>query len=334
MARAAHQGRPARGRDPFGGPIGTFAPGASPVLPPTLEVCRPVERGPGPEEFVMEDCVLVGVDGSEASLVALEWAMDEAARRGLGVHMLRAMSRPLYEPYAYQEFEAHEVATGKELERTRDELRARYPDVPVTACLSPDFPVPSLVAKRTNVLLRVVGLVGRGRLPGSKVGSTAYQVAAHAPGPVVVVGDEPAAALGEPEVLVGVDGVRDAQVPLKAAHIEARARGARIHAVHTWRYPSAPGDAASALADRALAEHGEQRRLAEALAGWRAEDPGQVYVAEVRHAGTVESLSRLSATADLLVVGARGRHGFPLLALGSVAHGVLHHAHCPVLVAR
>jgi len=284
----------------------------------------------------MEDRVLVGVDGSEPSRAALEWAMDEAVLRGLRVEVLRAMSRPLYEAYAGAAFERYESVARMELEQMQDDLRARYPDVPVTICLSAEFPVAALIAKRADVLLRVVGLRGRGGLPGSKVGSTAYQVAAHAPGPVVVVGDEPSVATAEREVLIGVDGVRDAQVPLKAGYVEARARGARIRAVHTWRHPSAmaPGDMMFPVHDRAIAEHDEQRQLAEALAGWKADDPEQTYIAEVRHAGAVETLSHLSATAELLVVGARGRHGFPLLALGSVAHGALHHAHCPVLIAR
>ncbi|OLZ65291.1 universal stress protein, partial [Streptomyces sp. IMTB 2501] len=39
-----------------------------------------------------------------------------------------------------------------------------------------------------------------------------------------------------------------------------------------------------------------------------------------------------SYEADLLVVGARRRHGHFGLQLGRVAHGVLHHAACPVAV--
>ena len=282
------------------------------------------------------DCVLVGVDGSDASLAALEWAMDEAVLRGLRVEILRSTSRPLYEPYAGEAYKAYEKAAHDGLEQAQDSARARHPGVAITTSVSTDFPVPALIAKRPDVLLRVVGLKGRGALPGSKVGSVAYQVAAHAPGPVVVVGGEPPAVTGEREVLVGVDGVRDAQVPLRAAYVEARARGARIRAVHAWRYPPrmAPGDMGFPVHDRVIAEHDEQRRLAEALAGWQADDPGQAYIAEVHHAGAVQTLSRLSAGTELLVVGARGRHGFPLLALGSVAHGVLHHARCPVLIAR
>ena len=38
--------------------------------------------------------------------------------------------------------------------------------------------------------------------------------------------------------------------------------------------------------------------------------------------------------ADLIVIGSRGMSGFKSLLLGSVSDGVLHHAHCPILVVR
>jgi nucleotide-binding universal stress UspA family protein len=38
--------------------------------------------------------------------------------------------------------------------------------------------------------------------------------------------------------------------------------------------------------------------------------------------------------ADLIVLGNRGLGGFQRLLMGSVSDGVMHHAHCPVLIVR
>jgi nucleotide-binding universal stress UspA family protein len=54
----------------------------------------------------------------------------------------------------------------------------------------------------------------------------------------------------------------------------------------------------------------------------------------VRDGTGAETLTELSKTADLLVVGSRGRGGFRGLLLGSTSQAVLHHSACPLLVVN
>ena len=41
-----------------------------------------------------------------------------------------------------------------------------------------------------------------------------------------------------------------------------------------------------------------------------------------------------SKSIDLVIIGTKGRTGLKRLLLGSVAHGIVQHAHCPVLLVR
>lgn len=79
---------------------------------------------------------------------------------------------------------------------------------------------------------------------------------------------------------------------------------------------------------------GEERLLAEALAGRMERGPGIAVEHRLVRGGAREALIEASRGAGLLIVGARGRGGFAGLLLGSVSQALLHHAHCPVAVVR
>jgi nucleotide-binding universal stress UspA family protein len=54
----------------------------------------------------------------------------------------------------------------------------------------------------------------------------------------------------------------------------------------------------------------------------------------VVHGFPTRVLPRMAADTDLLVVGSRGRGAVAEALLGSVSHGCVHHAPCPVVVVR
>jgi nucleotide-binding universal stress UspA family protein len=133
-------------------------------------------------------------------------------------------------------------------------------------------------------------------------------------------------------IVVGVDGSAPSVAALRWALDEARAHGAEVVAVTSWEMPyAAAGEAGlyvGAWSDDLAAE--AQRRLDEVV---DAMDTTSVKVHRVLEYGRpAQTLLDHAATADLLVVGARGRGGFTGLLLGSVSQQCVTHAVCPTVV--
>ena len=135
-----------------------------------------------------------------------------------------------------------------------------------------------------------------------------------------------------PRIVVGVDGSEQSRRALVRALEEARLRDGVVEAVHVWSPPIYWGGieyAAAQLPSRGEVKRAAQRRLEDVLAAYPTKVPVEPLVVEGSAAHT---LIELSKGAELLVVGSRGRGGFAGLVLGSTSHGIVGHAHCPVLV--
>ncbi|WP_312898049.1 universal stress protein [Actinomadura kijaniata] len=191
----------------------------------------------------------------------------------------------------------------------------------------------AIVGAAQGALMAVVGTHGASAL-GGLLGSVAWQVAAHAPAPVVAVRGEGAVRYGE--IVVGVDGSAGGAAALDLAFEEAARRRVRLRAVLAWAMPmpAGPGYIQPPVYDPEIVRRDEERVLGEAVAGRRERHPAVELVAEVVHAPAARALVGASARADLVVVGSRGRGGFAGLLLGSVGHALLHRSHCPVAVIR
>jgi nucleotide-binding universal stress UspA family protein len=294
--------------------------------------------------------IVVGYDGSAAARAAARWALDEAARTRVPVEFVYVYEWPAYAPAASFVPSAGAWPDGETERRVtvmladaKSAAADSHPAVPVTESITAGATAPVLCERSRQAGLIVLGSHGHGRWSELLLGSVSLAVTAHAHCPVVVVRDDRPAAedpdsrAGAPPraagpVVVGFDGSHGAELALGFAFEQAAARSAALRVVHAWLPPTPlPSDAVPDIEEISAIE-----RVAtdNALAGWRSKFPTVSAGVDVVMDHPGRALVAVSETAQLVVVGSRGRGGFRGLLLGSVSQQVLHHGRCPVAVVR
>ncbi|MEV7012538.1 universal stress protein [Streptosporangium sp. NPDC051022] len=276
--------------------------------------------------------VVVGTDGSSSADAAVEWAADDAVRRGCVLRIVHVREEWGRDAPAGFDDSLAEQARGV-LDAAAELARRHAPGVTVETSLEIGRAAEVLRREAEDAEQVVVGSRGRGGFAGLLLGSVSLSLAGHVATPVVVLRGE-GVRRAHDEIVVGFDGSPASEAALEYAFQEAARRGARLRALHTWQLPFI---AASATAYTPLVEdisEGERRLAAETLAPWQDKYPQVELQETVLYGHPVLALGEASATADLVVVGSRGLGGLGSAVLGSVSHGVLHHADCPVAVVR
>ena len=135
-----------------------------------------------------------------------------------------------------------------------------------------------------------------------------------------------------PIVAVGVDSSQTALDACRWAAREAALRHATLRIVHAWSYPYIAAPLAASVVSDEEMQAAAREVAEEAAAEVRSSNPELEIEIETAAGPATAVLVAASKEADLLVVGSRGLGGFAELALGSVSHYCVHHAHCPVVV--
>jgi len=270
--------------------------------------------------------IVVGYDGSPGSDQALRWAVEETRAHGCTLTICLAWLPP--SPTMFDEAAMYDLA-----KKHGEEILAagvRYGQAVLGAdgvipLLAVGSPAQVLLEQSASAEMVVLGIRGQGGIAGLALGSVPWQVAGHALGPVVIVrapwrrGNQPRGL-----VVAGVDGSAGSHEVVRFAFREAELRGVPVLAV------CALADAAASLGDARRVEADFDRVL-----GTHEKDYPELTVLRQVSAGSPRSaLLDAAASAQLLVIGPRGRGGLDGMSLGSVAHVVLHHAPCPVAVVR
>lgn len=287
---------------------------------------------------VPRGAVVVGVDGSPSSDLALAWAVREATRKRLPLHIIHAFSYgyPITGiGYEYMMDSLRELADRVRADAL-DRAHEANPDLVITAEDPASGPAPALIDASETADTVVVGARGVSAARGVLLGSVSMQVTAHALCPVVVVREVRAEAADDAPVVVGVDGSSVSTNALAYAFEQAAARGVGLTVVHAWWLDHVEGSSAAAIwaVDWDHLEQEQHALVAESMAGWQEKYPDVEVRRHTVRRLPAEALVRESENACLVVVGTRGRGGFKGLLLGSVSQGVMHRAHCPVAVVH
>ncbi|MET7479382.1 universal stress protein [Streptomyces sp. NPDC005648] len=281
--------------------------------------------------------IVVGVDGSEPSLRAVDWAADEAAVRGLPLRLVYASLWERYEGAGLADDlgePSEEIMAEDVVGAAARRARARRPGLAVSTEVLPEEPEYALVRESRTAALLVTGTRGRSGLAEAVLGSVSLTVAGHAHCPMVVVRgshDNQARRGTHGRVVVGVGEDAKASPAVAFAFEEARRRGAAVEAVRAWRCPAHESTDHPLLAGEPARLHEQQ--ATEALETALQNAPEDVGLERRTVEGPARAvLVDASRDADLVVLGARRRTRHFGLQLGRVAHGVLHHSACPVVI--
>ncbi len=146
------------------------------------------EAPSGTNDADTTDVIMVGIDGSDASIGAARWAAGQAALTGNRVVLVSAWQFPStwgstiplpdgYDPEADAQALVDPVAKA---------LRAAFPTVDVSSRIVEGHPAEVLVAASDQAVLLVVGSRGHGAFTGMLLGSVSQHCVSQAHSPVLV----------------------------------------------------------------------------------------------------------------------------------------------------
>jgi nucleotide-binding universal stress UspA family protein len=279
--------------------------------------------------------IVVGLDGSHASENALLWAGCEAERRGAELYIAHATDLGDgigLSSATRQAVLRDSAAYGRQLVKAARELIAqRFPAVLVHCRVEETRPEQLLIELSNTASMVVVGTEGDNRFMDMVLGSVSRRVAAHAGCPVVVIGRGWLPTEPHGEVMVGVADSAGGRAALRFGFAEAAQRNATLVAVRAYGV-FGRSDSAEVFAPLPGLRYHESTVLHEVLDEVRGDFP-QVTVRPVLIDEPVtDALPRLSAEADLLVLGCRHGDHHRASRLGGIASTILHRSLCPVAV--
>ncbi|MEY9941847.1 universal stress protein [Streptacidiphilus sp. MAP5-3] len=280
----------------------------------------------------MTPSLIVGVDDSDASLAAADWAGREAAATRRNVRLVHVRPGGFWIRPGDDRVEDAEEHALHAMTCLADALHRAHPGLRVDV-ETPTGPVDRVLLRSADqVGTLVLGTRGSGGFAALLLGSVAQSVAAQAESPVILVPQRAAAAEPGYRIVVGVDPSGDCGPVLEFGLRSAQDHGVVLRAVHAW-HPPVPwgaGPVQPGQSERQEVQHYQALALREAVTTAHTRYPAVEFTSAELSGDPARVLVEEAEKASLLVVGRR-RHR-PVSALGPVAHAALHYARCPVAV--
>ena len=284
--------------------------------------------------------ILVGMDLSNSSLIALEEALPIARRRGAEIVMVHVAPLPNtaehYEFAGLAMVERYREMIASEVEKTREvlaDVRERHSGQGVTISHTLISGVAergiSEAAEEVGAELIVVGSHGREGLDRFLLGSVAERLSRFTTRDVLVArGERPKGTYNR--ILVPTDFSEAADQALSVAKQLVTDNGS-ITLLHCFDIPATM---AGYFVGNLLVEvEAAAMARAETLAK-EARMPGIDIDVIVRGGHAPTLIRELSGGYDIVVMGSHGRRGLRRFMLGSVAEKIVRHAPCSVYIAR
>jgi nucleotide-binding universal stress UspA family protein len=247
--------------------------------------------------------VVVGMS-RPASAAAIRWASTEATMHGLTLDLVHAWDEPL----------------NLAVDLNPAALPGLHSEATAYAVHGP--PAHVLLARQPDLLVL-------GRRRGARhLSHLTRTCLGHATCPVVIVPDEEPPSTGR--ILAGVSCEETSRAALCWAAAEAQRRHAQLVVVHAWQpHPTA----AKHLLQPSRAVPAQRDAAHDRLNTWVHTVLGNVDAElNATHGGPLDALLRLSASADLIVLGHRAQSGLHRILHGAIGNDLSTLAPCPIAI--